>query len=140
MTNTQSPTAGLNYEAAAQRYLAVRQEIDKLDKEHQAARAKLVEKQVLLENWFTAKAAEDGLSTVKTAVGTGYWSTHHSASVTSREAFFNHCKEHDTWDLVEARASRTGVKSYIEANGEAPPGVNFSSTKVFNFRKAQPKE
>jgi hypothetical protein len=42
--------------------------------------------------------------------------------------------------MVESRASKTGVKSYIEANGAPPPGVNFSSTKVFNMRKAQAKD
>lgn len=130
----------MNYELAAERYLQTRAEIDKLEAEHKAAKAPLTERLVALENWFTAKAQEDGLETVKTAVGTGYWSTHHTASVASREAFFAYCKENDAWDMVEARASKSGVKSFIEANGNPPPGVNFSSNRVFNFRKNQPKE
>jgi hypothetical protein len=32
------------------------------------------------------------------------------------------------------------VKSFIESHGEPPPGVNFSSVKVFNLRKAQAKD
>lgn len=130
----------MNYELAAERYLAVRKGIDDLERAHKAEKAKLMEKLVAIENWFTAKAQEDGLESVKTSVGTGYWSTHHTATVASREDFFAYCKEHDTWDMVEARASKMGVKSYIEEHGEPPPGVNFSSTKVFNFRKAQAKE
>lgn len=130
----------MNYELAAERYLSVRTAIEKLEKEHKAAKAELTEKLVMLENWFTAKAQEDGLGSIKTSRGTGYWSTHHTATVASREEFFNYCKTHDTWDLVEARASKIGVKSFIEGNGTPPPGVNFSSTRVFNFRKAQNKE
>jgi hypothetical protein len=130
----------MNYEIAAERYLAVRNEIDVLDRAHKAERAKLSEKLMILEGWFTAKAQEDGLSTVKTSVGTGYWSTHHTATVASREDFFSYCKENNTWDMVEARASKTGVKSFVEENGAPPPGVNFSSNRVFNFRKAQNKE
>jgi len=130
----------MNYDMAAERYLAVRAEIEALDREYKASKAKLTEKQVALENWFTAKAQEDGLDSVKTPHGTGYWATHHTATVASREEFFNYCKTHDAWDMVESRASKTGVKSYIEANGAPPPGVNFSSTRVFNFRKAQNKE
>lgn len=130
----------MNYELAADRYLAVRKDIEELDREYKAKKAALTEKLHAVESWFTAKAQEDGLETIKTAVGTGYWSTHHTATVASREDFFRYCKEHDTWDMVEARASKTGVKSYIEENGEPPPGVNFSSTRVFNFRKAQAKE
>ena len=130
----------MNYDIAAEKYLQVRKEVDDLEREHKTAKAVLTEKLVALENWMTAKAQEDGLETVKTPHGTAYWSTHHTATVGSREEFFNFCKEHDAWDMVESRASKTGVKSYIEANGAPPPGVNFSSAKVFNMRKAQPKE
>jgi hypothetical protein len=130
----------MNYDIAAEKYLQVRKEVDDLEREHKTAKAVLTEKLVALENWMTAKAQEDGLETVKTPHGTAYWSTHHTATVGSREEFFNFCKEHDAWDMVESRASKTGVKSYIEANGAPPPGVNFSSAKVFNMRKAQSKE
>lgn len=130
----------MNYDIAAERYLQVRNQIDSLEREHKSAKAALTEKLIALENWISAKAQEDGLDTVKTPHGTAYWSTHHTATVGSREEFFNFCKEHDAWDMVESRASKTGVKSYIEAHGAPPPGVNFSSAKVFNMRKAQSKE
>lgn len=130
----------MNYDVAAEKFLAVRSEIEALERAHKEAKAKLTERLTVLENWFTAKAQEDGLETIKTPHGTGYWSTHHTATVASREEFFAFCKEHDAWDLVESRASKTGVKSYIEGSGEPPPGVNFSSTRVFNFRKATSKE
>jgi hypothetical protein len=130
----------MNYDVAVERYLQVRSEIESREREFKSVKAKLMEKLVAVENWITAKAQEDGLETVKTPHGTGYWSTHHTATVGSREEFFNFCKEHDAWDMVESRASKTGVKSYIEANGAPPPGVNFSSTRVFNLRKAQNKE
>jgi hypothetical protein len=130
----------MNYEIAVERYLNVRKEIDEMEREHKASKAKLTEKLVALENWITAKAQEDGLETIKTPYGTGYWSTHHTATVGSREEFFRFCAEHNAWDMVESRASKTGVKSYIEANGAPPPGVNFSSNRVFNLRKAQAKD
>lgn len=130
----------MNYEIAAERYQAVRKEVEALDREYKERKAKFAEKLVALENWITAKAQEDGLESVRTAAGTAYWSTHHTATVASRDEFFTFCKEHDAWDMVESRASKTGVKSFIEANGAPPPGVNFSSTRVFNLRKAQPKE
>lgn len=127
----------MNYDMAAERYLQTRKAIDDLEREHKARLAPLEERLVAIENWFTAKAQEDGLETIKTPHGTGYWSTHHTATVASREELFNHCRANDAWDLVESRASKTAVKSYIEAHGAPPPGVNFSSTRVFNLRKAQ---
>ena len=127
----------MNYEEAAARYITVRREIDEIDRDYKERKAKAKEKLIILENWFTAKAQEDGLSSIKTQVGTAYWSTHHSATVASREDLFSFCKENDAWDLLEARASKTAVKSYIESTGEPPPGVNFSSVNVFNFRKSK---
>ncbi len=130
----------MTYEEAAKKYLDCRAEINKLDKKYKEDKAEIMKKVVLLEGWFTEKAREEGLKTIPTPFGTGYWSTHHTATVESREDFFKYCKENDTWDLVETRASKSGVKSFIEANGAPPPGVNFSSTRVFNFRKTQDKE
>lgn len=127
----------MNYDMAAERYLQTRKQIEDLEREHKAKLGPLKERLIAIESWFTAKAQEDGLETIKTPHGTGYWSTHHTATVASREELFNHCKENDAWDLVESRASKTAVKSYIEAHGAPPPGVNFSSTRVFNLRKAQ---
>jgi hypothetical protein len=126
----------MNYEQAADRYMQVRKELDALEREYKERKAAIKEKQIVLENWFTAKAQEDGLSTIKTNSGTAYWSTHHSATVASREDLFQFCKENEAWDLLEARASKTAVRSYIESAGEPPPGVNYKSVSVFNFRKS----
>jgi hypothetical protein len=125
----------MNYEEAAKRYTQVRDEIDALDREYKDNKAKLKEKLVTLENWFTSKAQEDGLETIKTPLGTAYWSRHQSATVASREDFFSFCKEHDAWDLVESRASKTAVRSYLETYGEIPPGINYNTVRVFNFRR-----
>jgi len=130
----------MNYEQAAERYTTIKAEMEAIDREVKAKKAELKAKLVMLEGWFTAKAQEDGLESIKTGVGTAYWSTHHSASVASRDELFTYCKEHDTWDLIESRASKTGVRSFIDAHGCPPPGVNFASIRVFNFRKAQSKE
>jgi|TARA_B110000908_G_C10266579_1_gene464563 hypothetical protein len=127
----------MNYEQAAERYTLVRGEIDSLDREYKAAKAGLKEKLVALENWFTARAQEDGLESIKTPFGTAYWATHQSATVASREDFFTFCKEHDAWDLVESRASKTAVRSYLESHNEVPPGLNYSTIRVFNFRRNQ---
>lgn len=126
----------MNYEQAASRYMEARKELEALEREHKVARASIKEKMVTLENWFTAKSQEDGLESIKTGAGTAYWSTHYSAKVASREDLFNFCKEHNAWDIIESRASKTAVRSFIEAEGAPPPGVDFSSVSVFNFRKA----
>ena len=130
----------MNYEEAAERYMKTKREIEQMDRDHKAAKAALTEKLFALENWFTAKAQEDGLESIKTPFGTAYWSKHQSATVASREDFFSFCKANDAWDLVESRASKTAVRSHLENTGEIPPGINYNTVRVFNFRKAQQRD
>jgi hypothetical protein len=127
----------MNYEEASSRFVDVREELEALDREYKEKKAAVKEKMVALENWFTAKAQEDGLDTIKTPYGTAYWSVHHRATVASREDLFSYCKEHDAWDLIESRASKTAVRSHLEMHGEVPPGINYGTVKVFNFRRNQ---
>ncbi len=130
----------MNYEEAAKKYLEAREALEALERSHKAAKAAINETVQQLEGWFANRAQEDGIEKVHTSLGLAYWSTHNTATVASREAFFSFCKEQDSWDMLESRASKTGVKSYIEAHGEPPPGVDFTSYRVFNFRKAKPTE
>lgn len=124
----------MNFEEAAARLMECRRELEKLEAAHKVAKARWKERENALESWFSARAQEEGLQNIKTALGTAYWTTHSSATVASREALFAHCKATDAWDLIESRASSTAVKAYIEAHGAAPPGVNYSTRSVFNFR------
>ncbi len=124
----------MNFETAASKYVDLRRQVEELERKHKEEKAEIKQKMVLLENWFTAKATEEGLKDIKTDYGTIYWSTHNSATVASREDFFSFCKENDAWDLLESRASKTAVKSYVEAEGTPPPGVNYNTVSVFNFR------
>ena len=83
----------MNYEVAADRYLSVKKDLDALDQEYKQRKAVIKEKMIALENWFTVKSQEDGLTSIKTDAGTAYWSTHHSATVASREDLFKFCME-----------------------------------------------
>lgn len=130
----------MNYEHAGQVYLDTERELALMDAEHKARCAPLKEKLLLLEQWITSRAQEDGLENVKTAAGTVYWSNHQKATVANRDAFFSHCQATGAWDLLEARAAKTAVKSFVEAHGTPPPGVDYATVRVFNFRKTATKE
>lgn len=130
----------MNYEEAAAKYVALRNEKERIEREAKTAVAELNSTMQDLENWFTVRAQEEGLTKINTPVGTVYWSTHNSATVADRTALFDFCKESGAWDLIESRASKTAVKSFIEGHGVPPPGVNFSSIQVFNLRKSASKE
>ena len=126
----------MNCEQAAAKYLELRDAVDRIEKEAKAKTAELKKIMVDIENWFALTAEEQGLKTVPTGVGTVYWSVHNSASVAEPTVFKDFVVQNNAWDLIETRASKTAVKSYIEGHGTPPPGVNFSSVRVFNLRRS----
>lgn len=131
----------MNYETAAKKYVELRNEIDRINAEAKRKVVELKKLQIDIENWFSIKAEEEGLKTVPTTCGTAYWSTHHTASVAEATAFKDYVFSHpEARDLIEARASKLAVKSFIDAHGTPPPGVNFSSIRVFNLRKPPASE
>ena len=128
---------GLTYEKAMRLYFNSKREVDLIEGAAKAACAPHKEKMALLSQWMETKALEEGLKNVGVAgLGTGYWATHISATVADKDTFFDFVREHQAWDLLESRASKTAVKSYIEGHNAPVPGVNFSQTQVFNIRQA----
>ena len=125
----------LTYVSAAREYLLCRDKIDAIKKQATKDQAQYKEKIMLLERWFDEKARQDGLENIKTPLGTGYWSTTHRCSVSSPSEFREYVIANQRWDLMETRASKKAVEAELEASGELPPGVNFSSIRGFNFRR-----
>lgn len=125
----------MTFDKAAKLYVALRRKKEQIEREAKAQTAELAKQMTDLENWFTLKADEEGLKNIPTPHGTAYWSVHHSASVASREAFMNFVRENELWDLLESRASKVAVKSYVEGHGVPPPGVNYGTIRVFNLRE-----
>lgn len=139
MSDTQKQE--ITIDRAAAKYLEFRREVEAIEKDMKAKTAAIKQKMADLESWITAKAIEQGMETIKVHdIGTVYWSTHYSATVASRDVLFDFVREHNAFELLENRVSKTAVKEYLEAHGEVPPGVNFSSVKVFNLRQAKAGE
>ena len=124
----------MNFDRATQLYSELRNEIADIEREAKVKSAELKTKMLALENWITLAADEQGLKNVPTPHGTAYWSVHNSASVASRDAFMDFVRDNEAWDLLEPRASKTAAKSFVEGHGEPPPGVTYSTVRVFNLR------
>jgi len=130
----------LTFETAAGHYIACRDEIDAITKKASKDKAGIKAKMVKLEQWFDMKAKQEGLTNIKTVLGTAYWSETHRCSVAAPEEFRSYVIAHQRWDLMETRASKSGVEAELEETGELPPGVNFSSVRNFNFRREANEE
>lgn len=125
----------LDYATIVQKYIELRAECKRIEQEANKKIAELKQQMNTIELWLTAKADADGLKTIPTPYGTAYWSTHYSCTVASPADFMNYVREHEAWNLLEVRASKLGVKAYIDEVGEIPAGVNFGARRVFNLRE-----
>lgn len=129
----------MDFDKAIHLYLQCRDEIEDIDNEAKRKKAVIREKMNKLEQWITGTAEQQGLKDVPTKEGTGYWSVHAKCSVADPAVFFEYVRNNERWDLMEKRASKSGVSEEIDATGEDIPGVNFSRVRVFNVRRTKDK-
>jgi hypothetical protein len=68
-------------------------------------------------------------------VGTVYRATESSATIADGEVFRQFVIESQSWDCVDWRANKTGVRAHIKAHQAVPPGVNFSQMQKIGVRR-----
>lgn len=94
------------------------------------------EKQNKIEVEFLRRFQDRGIDNVSARdVGTAYKSTRSSATVADWDAFLDHVKDNDAWEMLERRVNKTAVEQFKSVDGDLPPGVNWSETQVVNFRR-----
>ena len=88
-----------------------------------------------LEGFIMAWLQAMNANNIATDAGTAYLSTRSSATVSDGEAFLNHVKTHNLWDLMDKRANAPAVAAYVEQHQAAPPGINFRTMVTLGVRK-----
>jgi len=77
-----------------------------------------------------------GMDSVKTEFGTAYTTLQTTASVADADVFRQFVKDHDAWEMMQARVSKSAVEQYKAVHGDIPPGVNWREERVVNVRRA----
>lgn len=80
---------------------------------------------------------EHGMESIRTAAGTVYRGTRTSCTVASREEFFSWLKESGEWDLLDVRAAKANVETFVKENGDLPPGLNWSAVPTVGVRRGK---
>ena len=93
-------------------YIQLRDKKAQMKAEFDAQVAPLQEKMDKLEAKLLEVFNKTGMDSVKTEFGTAYTSTKNTASVADKDAFFQHVKANEDWQLMEIRCSKTGVEQY----------------------------
>lgn len=130
-------TDGNGYDALMARYLELRTECKKIDERAKKEIGVRKREMASIEATMTEAAQTAGLESIPTRLGTAYWSTHYNCTIAAPADFWNFVQEQQAWHLIDKRANKTGVREFVDAHGQPPPGVNFSGYRVFNVREVK---
>lgn len=124
----------MDYDKAVSQYIKLRDDNKQIEAEANAKIAANKETMEKLAVWLELKAQKDKLEKIPTKYGTVFWTVGDRCTVSNGAAFFSFVQEKQAWELLEKRASKTGVRDFIEATRVVPPGVDYTTFKQINVR------
>lgn len=125
-----------NIELRAGQYVKLRDMIKEIEARHKEELKKPKETLEKLNGVLLGHLNSISADSVATGAGTVSKTTRNSASIADMSAFWNWVVTQGEFDMVDKKANPTRVKEYIEANnGNAPPGVNYSSIELVGVRR-----
>lgn len=136
---TNAPTHALpkeNIQLRVDQYVRLRDLKSELAERHKAEMGPFNEAMKALEEIFLREMNNLNVTSLKTSAGTVSQKKKESASCADLDAFWTHVVTQGDFDLVDKKPNVTGVRDYIDKNGVAPPGVNWSSVVVASVRRA----
>lgn len=125
----------LNKDALTAKYIQLRDQVAEIEARTKAETAPLKEVMGKIELYFKGLAAEEGVESWKTVHGTVYLSRTDTVRLADPSSFMDYVIAHEAWDLIEKRASKTGVRSFIDTNHILPPGAEMSTKVEVNVRR-----
>lgn len=72
---------------------------------------------------------------IRTASGTVYQRIAASASIKDKKAFREFVIENEQFDMLDWKANKVQVRTYIEENQTDVPGINFTATLTIGVRR-----
>lgn len=89
-----------------------------------------------LEGYMLEALNAANLSSMRSPHGTAFKSLRTSAKVLDWAATLGFIREHDAWDLLEARVAKKAAFDIVEETQQAIPGVETTSEVCVNVRRA----
>jgi hypothetical protein len=120
---------------AVELYISLRDKKAEISRQRKEEEAAVQVKMDKLEAHLMVALDKLGGEGMRTAAGTAYISQRTSATVGDKDAFMNHVKAHQAFDLMDVRVNKTGVDAYIAENGDVPPGVNYRTERTVSIRR-----
>lgn len=129
----------MTVDAMIESYVKLRDKKKSIEDRHKQELAPFRETMDQLEGWLLEAMNQAGLDSMKGQHGTAFKSTRTSAVVREWQATLAYIREHDAWDLLEARVAKTTAFNIIKETEAPIPGVETSTEVVVNVRRAGEK-
>lgn len=133
MTTNNFP--GMTADWLIDRYVKLRDKKRGIEAAHKLELAKYNDMLTRIEEDLLNVMKTSGLTNMKCQHGTAFQSTQWSTKVLDWARTLGYIREHDAWDLLEARVNKTAAIAVMEETKEPVPGVDVSSRVVVNVRR-----
>ena len=128
-------TDTINIAAIIEKYIAIRDQIDKINAEAKSKSADLKKALDGIEAYMLKLAIDTGQTTFGSADGVAFITTETHCSVADFDQVLAFAREHNMWNLLTKGVSKTVVKEYLDEHSVLPPGINWSAHKVIQIRR-----
>lgn len=118
-------------------YIKLRDKVDAINNEAKEKTAKLRVLMDRIETQLAQVLTAAGGKSLNTDAGTAFFKTATSCTVGDWDKTFEWIVENEAWNFLEHRVSKTAVEEFAQSTGgDLPPGVNYSTAKVVQIRRA----
>ena len=93
-----------------------------------------------LENLVFMTMSALGKDSVPTPYGTPYKSKLVRFNVEDWDRFVEFVKENNAWEYINKAVTKAPAQSYLDANGQPPPGIVVTNVVNLNIRKPREKK
>lgn len=125
----------MNAQDLINRYIEIRDKKEEIAKDQKVVMARINTALGKIETMLMEQLEAAGSESIKTKSGTCYRSIRTSVKVEDRDSFLNFIRENNAWDLLESRAAKKDVESFLEEHQDLPPGLSIRRDAVIGVRR-----
>ena len=125
----------MNAQELIDRYIQIRSAKEELAKKQKADNARINNALDKIEAMLMAQMEDIGSDSIKTKAGTCYRSIRTSVKVEDRETFLDFVKTNEAWELLESRAAKKDVETFLEEHQDIPPGLSIRRDAIVGVRR-----
>lgn len=127
--------AAFTMDEMCRKFVALRDQLAALKKEQAKQLLPFAVAMDTLNVWMLAELNATKVESARTLSGTAYKTLRTSATVEDWAQVLAFIREHEAWELLEARVSKLAVQAIMEETQQAVPGVKTSQEVIVNVRR-----